>query len=123
MSSLTLSSAASCSVVSVSARDSRSTLFTATVTGVFALAERLCDEAIPGADPLLAVEDQQGDIAALELLLHAPCHPRGELISRTLDTRQVDEDELAVARGVHSSDRPPAWSGAGRRRSRSSLRR
>ena len=47
------------STASVAARDSRSTLFTAIVTGALALGERLRDEAVAGPDSLLAVEHQQ----------------------------------------------------------------
>ena len=54
---------------------SLSTLLTAIVTGTPASSERPRDEAVAGADALLAVEHQQRRVGALELLLDAFGHP------------------------------------------------
>ncbi len=68
--------------------------------------ERMCDETVARAHALLAVEDQQGDVRALELLVHAPRHACGELVARTLNTGQVHEDHLTVAAGMHAANSP-----------------
>ena len=58
------------------------------------LEERLGDEAVARADPLLPVDDEQHAIGVGELVFHAALHPPGERIARALHARQIDEHEL-----------------------------
>ena len=52
----------------------------------------------PGPDPLLAVDDEEHGVGALELVLDPALHPLGEHVARALDPGQVDEHQLP-ARG------------------------
>ena len=67
------------------------------------------DEAVAGADPLLAVDHEQGEVGVGELALDPVLHALGEHVARALHAGQVDEDELAAGLDVggDAADRPP----------------
>ena len=66
------------------------------------------DERVAGADPLFAVDDEQGDVRFGELALDPVLHALGHHVARLLDAGQVDEDELAFGLDVgrDPADRP-----------------
>ena len=67
--------------------------------------EEIRDEAIPGPDPLLDVDDEQAAVGVLELALDATLHPPGKRVARTLDAGEVDEHELPVLGRRDAPDR------------------
>ncbi len=60
--------------------------------------QRPDDEAIAGANPLLAVDHDQSQIGVGQLTLDPPLHALGQDIARPLHARQVDQDQLAAQR-------------------------
>ena len=62
----------------------------------------------PGADPLLAVDDEQGDVGVGQLALDPLLHALGEDVARALHAGQVDEDQLPLGLevGGDAADRP-----------------
>jgi len=65
------------------------------------------DEAVAGADLLLAVEHEQRDVGVAERALDAALHALGERVARTLDAGQVDEHELPLLPGRDAADLAP----------------
>ena len=70
-------------------------------------AQQVGDEPVAGAEALLGVDDQQAAVRIGELVLDPVLHPFGELVARTLDARQVNEDQLPVGPVGDAADRPP----------------
>ena len=69
------------------------------------LRERGGDEAVAGADALLAVEHQQRGVGVAELALDAALHALRQRVARALHAGQVDEHELRVAAHRDAADR------------------
>ena len=69
-------------------------------------AQRGGDEAVAGADALLAVDDEQGGVGVGQLALDAALHALGERVARALHAGQVDEHELVPRAGGDAADRP-----------------
>src|SRR5829696_734746 len=66
--------------------------------------QRVGDEAVPGADLLLAVQHEQRGIGIRERALHLALHSLGERVAGALHARQVHEHELPVVAGGDSTD-------------------
>jgi hypothetical protein len=56
--------------------------------------QRAGDEAVPGADALLPVDDEQHHVGIGQLALDSPLHALGQRVAGTLHARQIDEDQL-----------------------------
>ena len=112
------SSAAAGSASTVRARSSWSTLFTAITTGTPRRAQRRGDEAVAGADLLLAVEHEQRGVGVVQLALHPALHPLGEHVARALHARAGRPARAASRRRWRCRGSRAGWSAACRRRSR-----
>src|SRR3954452_5777589 len=64
----------------------------------------LRDEAISGADLLVAVDDEERSVRVAQLGVHAPLHALGQRVTWPLDARQVDHDDLPVGAGRDAAD-------------------
>ena len=73
-----------------------------------ALEQGAGDEAVAGADALLAVDDEQRHVGVGELALDPALHALGQHVARPLHAGQVDEDELPAGLevGGDAADRP-----------------
>src|ERR1700722_20354754 len=70
--------------------------------------ERGENETVAGADALLAVEDHEDRVRAVQLLLHATSHARRQRVAWALHPGQVDQHDLTLAAAVYASDRAPS---------------
>ena len=69
--------------------------------------DALGDEAVARADPLARREHEHDALHVLERGVHGALHPLREGIERTLETRQVGEDELVVVAVRDAEDAAP----------------
>src|ERR687887_2930191 len=65
------------------------------------------DEPVAGADALPGREDEEDRVDVVEALVDGPLHAFGQRVARTLEARQVDEDELVVVAACDSHDAAP----------------